>query len=121
MEGEPGQTEMVVEMRTINTPDVAPHEFFMMFAQRNSPGAIPRCQSLANSNEKFGRKLIRSTGAFKEVLEILEKHTDVLSQNYSVRPDQEKNKPKIYVGVKGLDFADHPGAIDPEKKAGMDS
>ncbi len=55
------------------------------------------------------------------MLEILEKHIDVLSQNYSVRPDQEKNKPEIYVGVKGLDFANHPGSIDPEKRAGMDN
>ncbi len=65
--------------------------------------------------------MIRSTGAFKEVFQILEKHNDVLSQDYSVRPDQEKNKPNIYASVKGLDFADHPGAIDPEKSAGMDS
>ncbi len=65
--------------------------------------------------------MIQSTGAFKEVLEILEKHIDVLSQNYSVRPDREKNKPEIYVSVKGLDFADHPGVIDPGKRAGMDS
>ncbi len=120
-EGEPGQTEVVAETRTIDTPDVAPHELFMMFVQLNSPGAIPGCQSLVNTDEKFGGKLIRSTGAFKEVLEILEKHIDVLSQNYSVRPDWEKDKPEIYVGVKGLDFADHPGAIDPEKRAGMDS
>ncbi len=50
------------------------------------------------------------------MLEILEKHIDVLSQDYSVRPDQEKSKPVIYVSIKGLDFADHPGAIDPEKE-----
>ncbi len=55
------------------------------------------------------------------MLEILEKHIDVLPQDYSARPDWEKNKPEIYIGVKGLDFADHPGVIDPEKRAGTDS
>ncbi len=38
-EGEPGQAEVVVEMRTIDSPDVSPHEYFMMYAQWNSPGA----------------------------------------------------------------------------------
>ncbi len=92
-----------------------------MFVQWNSPGALPGCQSLANGDSKFRGKLIQSTGAFKEVLKILEKLIDVLPQDNSVRPDQEKNKPEIYVGIKGLDFADHPEAIDPEKRAGMDN
>ncbi len=55
------------------------------------------------------------------MLKILEKHIDVLSQDYCVRLDREKNKPEIYVGVKGLDFAYHPGAIVPEKRVGTDS
>ncbi len=74
----------------------------MMFAQRNSPGALPRCQSLANGDSKFGGKLIQSTGAFKEVLEILEKHIDVLPQDYSVRPDLERKEPEQTVNDRSL-------------------
>ncbi len=57
-EGEAGQTEVVAETRMIDAPDVSPHEYFMMYAQQNSPGAIPGCQSLANTDEKFSEKLI---------------------------------------------------------------
>ncbi len=51
--GEPGQMEVVLEMRMIDRPDVSPQEFFMMYVQQNSPGAIPGCQSLTNGDKKF--------------------------------------------------------------------
>ncbi len=80
---ETGQTEVVGEAQTIETPGMSPHAFFMTYMQRNGPGAIPGCSTFTNGNPRYGGQVIKSTGALKDVIKTIGEHIDLLSQDHS--------------------------------------
>ncbi len=60
----PGAKLLIREIASINVPKVEPHEFAVMFMQRNLPGAMPGCTTTMNSDPSMGGQPVRNTTAF---------------------------------------------------------
>ncbi len=111
----PGAKLLIRKIASINVPRVEPHEFAMMYMQRNPPGALPGCTSMSNGDPSTAGQPIRNTAAFYEMCRWIEASLECLPQDFGYNPDRADNKPAIYVSVMGIDLDDHEAFMDDNK------
>ncbi len=95
----PGEKRLIQEIASINVPEVKPHEYSMIYMQRNAPSAMPGCATTTNGDPSLGGKVIRGTAPFYEVCKCISASLDFLPQDFGHDPDEADNKPAIYISV----------------------
>ncbi len=114
----PGEKLLIKEIASINIPELKPHEYSMIYMQRNPPSAMPGCTTTTNGDPSLGGKVIRGTAPFYEALQHISMSMDFLPQDFGYDPDQADNKLAIYVSVLGIDLDDHDAFMDDNKWLG---
>ncbi len=114
----PGEKLLIEETASINVPEVKPHEYAVMYMQRNLPGGMPGCTTTTNGDPSLGEKVIRGTASFYKACERISASLDILPQDFGYNPDHMENKLAIYVSVMGIDLDDHEAFMDDNKQPG---